>query len=79
MAVGDPPRRLRETLLSAKIGTNFADKRRSLSRYSSLTDPGHGVVAFFFYHRLKVFVNKVPRRIFGPRRNEGEGKVEKTA
>jgi hypothetical protein len=49
--------------LSAKVGTSFADRRRSLYRYSSLADSKPGFFFFYFNARLRHYATS--RKVVG--------------
>jgi hypothetical protein len=58
MAVGDPPGLLRDTPLSAKVGTYFADRRRSsvvvFRSRTQATEPGFVSVLFTEEHKMSI-------------------------
>jgi hypothetical protein len=66
----DPSRWLLDTPVSAKVGTNFSHKRRSLGRYSSLTDSDHRVCVWYRIVRrfragcISQHIITLPRRIW---------------
>jgi hypothetical protein len=51
--------------LSAKVGSNVANKRRSLGRYSSFTDSGHGVN--YYYRKPKIVIVWYEMHSWAPR------------
>jgi hypothetical protein len=54
MAIGDPLQGLRNTPLSAKVGTNLANKRQSLGQCSLRLDSGHGVSFVFSSNHMDI-------------------------
>jgi hypothetical protein len=61
---GDPPHWLRDNPPSEKAGTNFADKRRSLGRYSSLATQATEFVCLLISQRYFSVSNTVINFLF---------------